>query len=200
MISVFVIEDQTLVLEGLIRLLEFSDRIDVIGSAPNAEAALQQLTALKPDIVLVDIQLPGMNGIAFIKHFAQVRPATRYIVLTTFGEQRYLASAQAAGAHGFLLKDVSFAQLVSSIEKVHGGDCVFPEVNRLAQGTGEPEMQSLTAREQEIFTRIAQGLSNKEIARALSVSEGTIKNHVSNILSKLGVRDRTQAVIKYRSR
>lgn len=205
MISVIIVEDQTLVREGLIRLLDFSDRIRVVGSAINGEDALRLLATVQPDVILLDIQMPGMDGFSFMRHYPKDAKPAKFILLTTFNDPQYIDTAVQLGAHGFLLKDVSFTQLENTIERVYNGYRVLPQNS--AQDSPphcSPTLshsaimsQGLTLREQEIFSKIAQGLSNKEIALNLSVSEGTVKNHVSNILSKLGVRDRTQAVIKY---
>lgn len=205
MISVIIVEDQTLVREGLIRLLDFSDRVQVIGSAINGKDALQLLVTVQPDVILLDIQMPGMDGFSFIRQYPKEAKPVKFILLTTFNDQHYIDTALQLGAHGFLLKDVSFTELVNTIERVYQGYRAFPQYSpQLSPRHGSAPLphgairsQALTLREQEIFSKIAQGLSNKEIALNLAVSEGTVKNHVSNILSKLGVRDRTQAVIKY---
>lgn len=205
MISVIIVEDQTLVREGLIRLLDFSDRIQVVGSAVNGEDALRLLATVQPDVILLDIQMPGMDGFSFIRHYPKGTKPAKFVLLTTFNDQHYIDMAVQLGAHAFLLKDVSFSQLVNTIERVHKGERELPHhySQNYTQYCPPPlhrnviTSQGLTQREQEIFAKIAQGLSNKEIAVNLSVSEGTVKNHVSNILSKLGVRDRTQAVIKF---
>lgn len=198
MISVIVVEDQTLVREGLIRLLDFSDTIQVVGSAANGADALHLVATVQPEVILLDIQMPGMDGFSFIRQFPADAKKAKFIVLTTFSDPHYIDTAIQLGAHGFLLKDVSFTQLVNTIERVQAGHREFPQHCPPSLPLASDKLQALTLREQEIFSSLAQGLSNKEIAARLAVSEGTVKNHVSNILSKLGVRDRTQAVIRFR--
>lgn len=207
MINVAIVEDQTLVREGFIRLLEFSEEIQVIGQAANGRDALALMENIEPDLLLVDIQMPELDGFGFIRALKQKalpnamgNGQPKIIVLTTFGESDYIQQAICVGADGFLLKDVSFDELVSAIKRVMAGEKLLPKLAPAAasQPTSETgPLNELTPREREIFLKLAEGLSNKEIARQFSLSEGTIKNHVSNILAKLGVRDRTQAVVKF---
>ena len=197
MISVLIVEDQTIVREGLERLLAFAPEIKVIGVCASGAEALNVLKQQTPDIVLLDIQMPGMSGFDLIEIVRQDRryqsqKQPKYIMLTTFNDAGYLMQAKQLALNGYLLKDVSLDQLVSSITRVSLGESVFPEVSE-----AETVVESLTPREREIFAKICEGMANKEVARYYSLSEGTVKNHVSNILSKLGVRDRAQAIVKY---
>ncbi|MCG8311923.1 MAG: response regulator transcription factor [Pseudomonadales bacterium] len=197
MISVLIVEDQTIVREGLERLLAFAPEIKVIGVCASGAEALNVLKQQTPDIVLLDIQMPGMSGFDLIEIVRQDRryqsqKQPKYIMLTTFNDAGYLMQAKQLALNGYLLKDVSLDQLVSSITRVSLGESVFPKVSE-----AETVVESLTPREREIFAKICEGMANKEVARYYSLSEGTVKNHVSNILSKLGVRDRAQAIVKY---
>lgn len=207
MISVVVVEDQTIVREGLLRLLEFSNEIQVVGSAADGQKALTLLDSVDPDVLLLDIQMPQTNGFEVVRVLKQQekdqgKTIPQILLLTTFNDPEYVLQAQALGVNGFLLKDVSFENLVSSIKQAEAGEKIFPTCSAESKPTKAPvstevSIETLTPREQEIFSKLCEGLANKEIAKSLSLSEGTIKNHVSNILSKLGVRDRTQAVIKF---
>lgn len=208
MISVMIVEDQTIVREGLVRLLQFSSAITVVGHACNGKEALELLDDLAPDVVLLDIQMPVMDGFDFLHAGQQIcanssRPFPRVILLTTFADRHYLQRAQQMNVQGFLLKDVCFEELVLAIQRVHAGENLVPVSDSAKNQTGLSEptslLESLTAREREIFARLCEGMANKEVARSLALSEGTVKNHVSNILAKLGVRDRTQAVIRFGS-
>ncbi|NPU91370.1 MAG: response regulator transcription factor [Gammaproteobacteria bacterium] len=213
MISVLIVEDQTIVREGLVRLLQFSSEVTVIGHASNGKEALDLLESLllegsAPDVILLDIQMPVMDGFEFLHAGRQMctdsgRPFPRTILLTTFTDRHYLQRAQQMNVQGFLLKDVCFEELVLAIQRVHAGEKLMP-VPGPAENQAELSepallLESLTAREREIFARLCEGMANKEVARSLALSEGTVKNHVSNILAKLGVRDRTQAVIRFGS-
>ncbi len=206
MINIVIVEDQTIVREGLERLLEFSDQVKVVGCAANGEQALALLASVMPDVILLDIQMPVMDGLTFVETASQRlqhQPLPKIILLTTFDDHQYLLRAQQLNVQGFLLKDVCFEQLIAAIQAVHAGKRLAPLQPLTATATAtivkqDPSpLQQLTPRELEIFTHICAGMANKEVARTLSLSEGTVKNHVSNILSKLGVRDRTQAVVKF---
>jgi DNA-binding NarL/FixJ family response regulator len=203
--SVLLVEDQTLVRQGLRSLLSLSPGIAVAGEARDGEEALLRIAELRPDVVLLDLKMPRCDGLGLLQRLqrAAVRPPV--LVLTTFDDTDLLLQAIRAGARGYLLKDVALEQLVEAIAVLaHGGTMISPALSeRLLHGGALPPLPSplgqacaLTARETEILRLLAGGLSNREIAHALDLADGTVKNHVSNLLQKLGARDRTQAVLK----
>ncbi|MFT7505671.1 MAG: DNA-binding NarL/FixJ family response regulator, partial [Gammaproteobacteria bacterium] len=206
MINVLLVDDQTLVRHGIKSLLGLSSKINVVGEAENGLSALNFLadTNAAVDVVLMDIRMPKMTGIEALATMREKDIDTPVIMLTTFDDHESVMQAIKSGAKGYLLKDVSLETLVQSIETVHRGDTLLqPAITeRLIQGLqgikGEFEAsempEPLSKRETEILRLMAAGCSNKEMADALFKSEGTIKNQVSSILSKLGVRDRTRAV------
>lgn len=206
MIRVMLVDDQTLVRQGVRSLLELSHDIEVVGEAADGTAAIDQVPALKPDVLLLDMRMPGKNGLEVLEALAadQVLPPT--IILTTFDDEDLVLAGIRAGARGYLLKDVALEVLLEAVRSVAAGrTLVKPAVTeRLLKGLGQistgfsalDQPDPLTERETEILRLMAGGYSNKEIANALSVAEGTVKNHVSSILSKMGVRDRTRAVLK----
>lgn len=203
MIRVLIIEDQTLVREGLERLLELTDDIKVVDRAADGEEGLNKLRDSRPDVILLDVRMPKMTGIEFLAALRQSGDLTPAILLTTFADDSALLNGIRLGAKGYLLKDVSLAKLTEAIRLVAGGGTMISPVvtERLLQGFKcVPEAndydEQLTPRETEILSLMTGGYSNREIASALELSEGTVKNHVSNILGKLGVRDRTRAVLK----
>lgn len=206
MISVCLVDDQTLVRQGIRSLLELSDSIRVIAEAVDGVQAVQLIPQVKPDVVLLDMRMPGMTGLDVLNALAATNELPPTIILTTFDDEQLVLAGLKAGARGYLLKDVSLDQLVDAVKVVAaGGSLVAPMVTqRLLLGlermqndfTSLDRPDPLTERETEILRLMAGGYSNKEIANSLGVAEGTVKNHVSNILSKLGVRDRTRAVLK----
>ena len=206
MIKVMLVDDQNLVRKGVQSLLELSDKIEVIGEAVDGRDAIEKIPQISPDVVLLDMRMPGLNGIDVLEHLSASEQLPPTIILTTFDDEEMVLAGIKAGARGFLLKDVSLEVLVDAIEKVHAGRSIVKPVltERLLKGLGNssPDFMSLeqpdplTERETEILRLMSGGYSNKEIANALNVAEGTVKNHVSNILSKMGVRDRTRAVLK----
>ncbi|MDC8011857.1 response regulator [Tahibacter soli] len=206
MISVLLVDDQTLVRQGIRSLLELSDDIRVIAEAADGAQAVQMIPQAKPDVVLLDLRMPGMSGIDVLNTLSQSNQLPATIILTTFDDDQLVLAGLKAGARGYLLKDVSLDQLVDAVKAVAaGGSLVAPVVTqRLLSGLERMHNEfvsldrpdPLTERETEILRLMAGGYSNKEIANSLGVAEGTVKNHVSNILSKLGVRDRTRAVLK----
>ena len=205
-IRVLIVEDQTLVREGIRSLLSLSPEIEVAGEAPDGESAIERLAAVAPDVVLLDVRMPGLSGIEVLERLASEGRLPPTIVLTTFGDEGLVRDALAAGAKGFLLKDVSLDGLVRAIRAVHSGEGAVVPVLDSPSARGAKSLSgnfptldppdALTEREREVLRLLARGQSNREIARALSVAEGTVKNHVSSILSKLGVRDRTRAVLQ----
>ncbi|MGA8277342.1 MAG: response regulator transcription factor [Rhodanobacteraceae bacterium] len=206
MISVCLVDDQTLVRQGIRSLLELSDSIRVVAEAGDGKQAVEMIPRLKPDVVLLDMRMPGMSGLDVLNALAADGELPPTIILTTFDDDQLVLGGLKAGARGYLLKDVSLDQLVDAVKTVAaGGSLVAPVVTqRLLSGLERmhndfvslDRPDPLTERETEILRLMAGGYSNKEIANSLGVAEGTVKNHVSNILSKLGVRDRTRAVLK----
>ena len=206
MIRVCLVDDQTLVRQGIRSLLALAEGIEVVAEANDGRQAIELIPQVQPDVVLMDMRMPVMSGLEALQHLAangQMRPT---IILTTFDDDQLVLAGLQAGARGYLLKDVSLEQLVDAIERVAaGGSLVQPAMSqRLLAGLESMHNEfasldrpdPLTERETEILRLMAGGYSNKEIANSLGVAEGTVKNHVSNILSKLGVRDRTRAVLK----
>ncbi len=206
MIKVMLVDDQTLVRQGVRSLLELSDEIEVVAEAADGKQAIQMIPETDVDVVLLDLRMPEASGLDVLQALSEKEQLPPTIILTTFDDDQVVLAGIKAGAKGYLLKDVSLDELVSAIKKVAGGgSLVRPAVtNRLLKGLEgvENDFSSLdrpdplTERETEILRLMAGGYSNKEIANSLNVAEGTVKNHVSNILSKLGVRDRTRAVLK----
>jgi len=206
MIRVCLVDDQTLVRQGVRSLLELSEDIRVIAEASDGRQALEVIPQVTPDVVLMDLRMPVMSGIEALQQLAARKQLPPTIILTTFDDDELVLAGLKAGARGFLLKDVSLEQLVDAIHTVAGGgSLVQPALTqRLLSGlqglrndfVSLDQPDPLTERETEILRLMAGGYSNKEIADSLGVAEGTVKNHVSNILSKLGVRDRTRAVLK----
>lgn len=206
MIRVYLVDDQTLVRQGVRSLLELSDEIEVIGESPDGHHALQAIPEMAPDVVLLDMRMPELSGLDVLQALGGEKKLPPTIILTTFDDDSLVLAGIKAGAKGYLLKDVSLDELVGAVKTVAGGgSLVRPAVTeRLLKGlegvrtefSALDRPDPLTERETEILRLMAGGYSNKEIANSLGVAEGTVKNHVSNILSKLGVRDRTRAVLK----
>lgn len=206
MIRVMLVDDQNLVRKGVRSLLELSTDIEIVAEAADGAEAIRMLPEVNPDVMLLDMRMPGMSGIEMLQTLAKNDAVPPTIILTTFDDDELVLAGIKAGARGYLLKDVSLEDLVGAVKTVaEGGTIVKPAVTqRLLKGLAnlKTEFSSLdrpdplTERETEILRLMAGGYSNKEIANSLGVAEGTIKNHVSNILSKMGVRDRTRAVLK----
>ena len=192
MISVLIVDDHPVVRQGLRALLEVQDDMTVAGEAGDGPAAISLAESLRPDIVLLDLKLPGMDGIAVLRPLRAA--GLRVLVLTSATEPSAAAAAVRAGAAGVVYKDIDPAALVRAIRSVHDGNVLLaPEaVGSLVRGS---RADTLTAREREVLAGIADGKSNREIARLLRVSEKTVKAHVSAVLAKLGVQDRTQAAV-----
>lgn len=206
MIRVMLVDDQTLVRQGVRSLLALSSDIEVIAEAPDGETAVQQVPEVKPDVLLLDMRMPGMSGLDVLRKLKEQGTQPPTLILTTFDDDELVLGGLQAGALGYLLKDVALEELVDAIKAVsEGRSIVKPMVTeRLLNGlqgvknefSSLDQPDPLTERETEILRLMAAGFSNKEIANSLRVAEGTVKNHVSNILSKMGVRDRTRAVLK----
>jgi len=200
-IRVMVVDDQTLIREGLALLLEMMPDLQVVGQAAGGREALALTADLLPDVVLMDVRMPGMNGVAAARKICARYPHTRVIMLTTFDDDDYVFESLRAGAAGYLLKDANPDRLAAAIRAVHAGDAILAPavtkkvIRRAALAEDEPLFsERLTPRESEVLRLMAAGESNADIARKLCLSKGTIKNHVSHILAKLGARDRAQAV------
>jgi DNA-binding NarL/FixJ family response regulator len=206
-IRVLVVDDQELVRSGFCVILDAADGITVVGEAADGEAAVSQVAAHQPDVVLMDIRMPGMDGLAATRQITSgPSAAPRVVILTTFDLDDYVYEALRAGASGFLLKDSPRHDLIAAVRAAAAGDALLaPSVTRRlieAFARRPPEtapapsrLASLTARERDVLLMLARGRSNAEIAVGLFVSEATVKTHVGNVLAKLGLRDRVQAVI-----
>ena len=209
-IRILLVDDQPLLRQGFRMVLSAEDDLEVVGEAGTGDEAVRMTRLLGPDVVLMDVRMPGTDGIEATRQIVAQTPDARVIILTTYGIDRYAFSGLNAGASGFLLKDVMPADLVAAIRTVAGGDAVIaPSVtrrllevfaHRLPDGTPPPEadgdvLAPLTDRERQVFVELAAGLTNAEIASALGLSDATVKTHVGRILAKLGLRDRVQAVI-----
>lgn len=206
MIGVLLVDDQHLVREGFARLLRDVDDVDVVGEAADGTAAVELARRTHPDVVLMDVRMPGMDGAEATALLVRDRPAVRVLMLTTFDIDEAVHRALQAGASGFLLKDTPYDQLIHAIRVVTRGDAVLaPSVTRRliesfspVPAVGEEDavrLGRLTDREREVLSLVARGMSNGEIGQATFLSEATVKTHVGRILSKLGCRDRVQAVV-----
>ena len=203
MTSVLVVDDQELVRTGLCTVLDRHAGIDVVGDAGDGRAAIEEARRLRPDVVLMDVRMPELDGIAATREITAADNAPRVLVLTTFDLDEYVYEALRAGASGFLLKDTPPGRLAEAIRSVGDGDALLaPQITRrLVERFAAPRPEApealaeLTERELEVLRLIARGLSNSEIADELVVSLPTVKTHVGRILMKLGLRDRVQAVV-----
>jgi RNA polymerase sigma factor (sigma-70 family) len=206
-VRVLIADDQTLVRAGFRKILEADAEIEVVGEAADGLEAVEAARALAPDVVLMDIRMPRLDGLEATRQLAgEGKDSPRVLVLTTFGLEEYVYDALRAGASGFLLKDVPPEQLLAGVHVVASGDALLdPAITRsvIEDFAAKPavrrelaaKLDELTPREREVFSLVARGLSNAEIARELVVSEGTVKSHVAHLLLKLGLRDRVQSVI-----
>jgi DNA-binding NarL/FixJ family response regulator len=206
-IRVLVVDDQALFREGLRTLLSMQPDIEVVGEARDGEEALRQAGVSRPDVVLMDMKMPTLDGVAATRRLRVQLPACRVVALTTFDDDEYVFEALRAGAVGYLLKDASAERLVEAIRAASRGESllqpsvaskVVAEFARLAQRPAGTPPAGLSEREIEVLRLLARGASNKQIAASLFLAEGTVKNHVTNILSKLDVDDRTQAALRAR--
>lgn len=201
-IRVLIADDQNLFRSGLAHLLEVDSRVRVVGQAVDGLDAIKKVGALKPDVVLMDLKMPGLDGIEASRRIIAEHPQTKILILTTFETDSYVLQALRAGASGYVLKDSQVQAIVSSIVAVMSGERVMASAvaNRvidMLSGTSTPKefYDGLTAREVEILKLIAIGQANKQIARRLDISEKTVRNHVSNMYEKLQIYDRSQAVL-----
>jgi len=203
------VDDQALFREGLETLLSVHKDIRVVGQACNGQEAVEIAAKVQPDVVLMDVRMPVLDGVRATSLLKKSQPKCKVIVLTTFDDDEYIFDALRTGAVGYLLKDVASVQLVEAIRAAARGESilepsvaakVIAEFTRVSSMVPSAQMEQLieplSEREQEILRLIGRGASNKEIANQLYIAEGTVKNHVTNILGKLGVRDRTQAALK----
>ena len=216
MIKVLLVDDQTLIRQGIRLLLEIEPDIQVVGQAANGREALQQVESLHPDVVLMDVRMPEMDGVTATRALGERFPGVKVIILTTFEDDETIFEGLKAGARGYLLKDISSDEMAQAVRKVAAGEAliqsritgkVLAEFSRLASATdrqaaGRANADSealpipLTERELDVLRALARGLSNREISEQLVITEGTVKNHVSSLIDKMGVRDRMQAVLK----
>lgn len=200
-ISVLIVDDHPVVREGLRGFLQIQEDVDVVGEAADGVEAVKKVGELLPDVVLVDLVMPRMDGIATIREIRALSPSTRILVLTSFSDDEKVFSAVKAGALGYLMKDVKPADLAEAIRAAYRGEpTLHPEIakklmDHLTKRGEEVSEEKLTLRETEVLRLIARGHSNKEIAATLVISEKTVKTHVSNILQKLHLADRTQAAL-----
>ena len=211
MIRVLLVDDQSIVREGLSSLLQTQPDLEIVGEAENGKVAVERALALKPDVILMDIRMPIMDGVGAIRALSKQAPEIKILVLTTFDDDEYVTQAMAYGAQGYLLKDTPSAELAQAIRSVNKGytqlgpglfakTISHPPVQPNPSNSELPskipaELAKLTAREKEVLQLIANGYSNREIAGELYIAERTVKNHVNSILRSLNLRDRTQAAI-----
>jgi DNA-binding NarL/FixJ family response regulator len=207
-VSVLIVDDQRLIREGISSLLSIQDGVTVVGTAVNGQEAIVKAESLQPDVVLMDVRMPVMDGIAATALLKQKLPTCEVLMLTTFNDDEYVIKSLQAGASGYLLKDIPASDLAQAIKLAHAGIYQLDTAvaGKLVGALTRPKPilpktavslteHDLTERELEVLRLIATGATNREIADRLVVSEGTVKNHVSSILSRLGLRDRTQAAL-----
>lgn len=209
-IRLLIVDDQRLMREGLRTLLELEHGFEIVGEAADGQAALDAYSEFQPDVVLMDIRMPGMDGVEATRRLCKTWPNTRVIILTTFDDDANVFEGLRAGAVGYLLKDLSGQGLANAVRTVYNGGAlieptvakrVMEEFARLhppARSVNEGLPEPLSERELDILKLVSAGLSNREIGKKLGLSEGTVKNYVTNILQKIGVRDRTQAALRGR--
>jgi DNA-binding NarL/FixJ family response regulator len=205
-VRVLLVDDDDLMRAGLKAVLSSDERIEVVGEASDGRAALDQVRALGPDVVLMDVRMPDLDGIAATREVVAASPEAKVVILTTFEQDDYIFGALNAGASGFLLKRTSPEELIAALHTVAAGDSLLsPSVTRrvidrmaqhpAAEAAFDERLGELTPREREVLAQVARGLSNGEIAATLVIEESTVKTHVKRILMKLRLRDRVQAVI-----
>lgn len=209
-INVLIVDDQRLMRDGLRTLLELEDDLTIVGEAENGQEAVERAAQLSPDVVLMDVRMPVMDGVEATRRLQTIAPQVKVIILTTFDEDEFVFEGLRAGAVGYLLKAVSSDELAQAIRTVNAGNGlidpsvtrkVVAEFARLAPKSpnrNQDLIEPLAEREIEILRLIAQGLSNREIADRIFLAEGTVKNYVTSLLGKIGVRDRTQAALRGR--
>jgi DNA-binding NarL/FixJ family response regulator len=210
-VRVLVVDDQALFREALVTLLGARPEVEVVGEAGDGQQALQRAAALAPDVVLMDLHMPVLDGIATTRRLRVEQPGVRVLALTTFDDDEDVFAALRAGALGYLLKDVSSDRLVEAVLAAARGESVlqpsvaakvvarFAQLDDAPRSRPQPLVVPLSDRELDVLRLLADGCSNREIATALFLAEGTVKNHVTNVLGKLGARDRTQAALRARA-
>ena len=210
-VRVLVVDDQALFREALVTLLGARPEVKVVGEAGDGERALERAAALQPDVVLMDLHMPVLDGIATTRRLRVEQPGVRVLALTTFDDDEDVFAALRAGALGYLLKDVSSDRLVEAVLSAARGESVlqpsvaakvvarFAQLDDAPRPRPQPLVVPLSDRELDVLRLLADGRSNREIAAALFLAEGTVKNHVTNVLGKLGARDRTQAALRARA-
>lgn len=218
-VRVLVVDDQRLMRDGIASLLSLQEGIEVVGTAADGQQALEQALALQPDVILMDVRMPVVDGVAATARVHRQLPTCRILMLTTFDDEEYIVEALRVGASGYLLKDIPAPDLAKAVQAVHRGiyqldpnvaskvvtslarmqvsenSPLAAESTNSSQADATPRTPDLTNREVEVLRLIARGATNREVALQLVISEGTVKNHISNILGRLGLRDRTQAAI-----
>ena len=206
-IRVLLVDDQAILRQGLKTLLELEPDLEIVGDGANGQVAVELVQQLSPDVVLMDIRMPVMDGVAATRAIHRQFPTVKVLILTTFDDDDYVSEALRVGAIGYLLKDTPSEELANAIRAVHKGYAQFgpgifqkvmshmPTATPAHTPDLPPGIKDLTKRERQVLALIAKGASNKEIAKTLYISERTVKNHVTNILGRLDVRDRTQAAI-----
>lgn len=201
-IKVMLADDHILMREGIKKLLEFDGSIEVIEQASDGVECLEKLQKVNPDILLLDINMPRMNGIEVLEELKETRKSLKVLILTVHSEVEYLVKAVDIGANGYILKDTGSAELKQAIESIINNDTyiqpsLIPALNSrlINRDVDKEKLESLTKREVEILSQVASGMFNKEIAANLNISERTVKNHISNIFKKIDVSDRTQAAV-----
>ena len=199
MISVMLVDDHAIVRQGLERLFETVDDIEVVASASNGREAVDLCAELHPDVILMDLSMPEMDGVEATRRIVTSGSSSRVVVLTSFGDEQRILDALNAGAHGYLLKHVAPDDLLNSIRSAHAGDAPLdPRAGRVlleARRTGIPRQDDLTDREIDVLSCVGEGMANKQIARKLGISERTVKAHLTSIFQRLGVSDRVQAAL-----
>ena len=210
-VRVLVVDDQALFREALVTLLGARPEVEVVGEAGDGHQALERAAALQPDVVLMDLRMPVLDGIAATRRLRVEQPGVRVLALTTFDDDEDVFAALRAGALGYLLKDVSSDRLVEAVLSAARGESVlqpsvaakvvarFAQLDDAPRSRPQPLVVPLSDRELDVLRLLADGCSNREIATALFLAEGTVKNHVTNLLGKLGARDRTQAALRARA-
>jgi DNA-binding NarL/FixJ family response regulator len=200
-VKVFLLDDHEIVRRGLRELLELEDDIEVVGESGSAKEATRRIPALRPDVALLDARLPDGSGIDTCRDVRSVDPGIAVLIVTSYDDDRALAAAVAAGASGYVLKDIKGHDLVSSIRRVAAGESLINEVGRAAvrqqweSSRDDPRLTSLSPQERRILKHIADGLTNRQIGETMTLAEKTVKNYVTAILSKLGFERRTQAAV-----
>ncbi len=209
MIRLLLVDDQSLICQGLKAMLSLEDDLQIVGTANSGKAAIEQIAEIAPDVVLMDVQMPEMDGREATRIICEQFPNVKVLVLSTFDDNRYIADAMRSGAKGYLLKDMPSEELAQAIRFVHRGytqmapglmeklmtSTTAQDTNKVRSRSISPELSQLTPREQEVLQLIGNGATNREIAETLYISEGTVKTHVTHLLNRLSLRNRSQLAI-----